>query len=302
MKIRKILYPTDFTDANRPILELAGSLARVYGAELLVAHVHEPALPPSTIAGATVAASQSQIDNDMRQLEQIHPADTTLSYDHRMISGSPPEAIITLASDEDVDLIMMGTHGRRALSRLLIGSVAEEVVRRAPCPVMTVKLGEANAGKIEVKRILFPTDLSERSNAAIEIASAFAHDFGAELLLLHVNSIPLSFSETTPSAANLMPSMKELEQQLDRVSPPQREVKCARHVLTGDPAATIENFAKQHDVDLIVMTTHGHTGLLRVAFGSIAEAIVRRSPCAVLTIRLDIINEDQADNEESATR
>ncbi|GAF96991.1 unnamed protein product [marine sediment metagenome] len=139
MNARAILFATDFSNSSQAALEYASSLARDSSARLLIAHVEEPApaygagefaLPPPSVEAKRELA---------RMLAEVVPTYGDVRYTHRLLLGDPASEIINLAADEDVDVIVMGTHGRTGLVRLLMGSVAETVVRRAGCPVLTIK-------------------------------------------------------------------------------------------------------------------------------------------------------------------
>jgi universal stress protein A len=138
MTTRKILFPTDFSTAGQAALEMATSLARDRGTKLLIAHVEEP---PMAYGGGELYYGIDQPDRQElnRMLAEVVPTDAAVGYEHRLLIGSPAGAIVHLAEEENVDLIVMPTHGRTGLVRLLMGSVAEEVVRRATCPVLTIK-------------------------------------------------------------------------------------------------------------------------------------------------------------------
>jgi nucleotide-binding universal stress UspA family protein len=138
MTTGKILYPTDFSTTGRPALEMATSLARDRQAKLLIVHVEEP---PMAYGGGEFYYGALEPDHVEleRMLKEVVPADSAVPVEHRLIVGSPAESIVYLAEKENVDLIVMPTHGRTGLARLLMGSVAEEVVRKAKCPVLTVK-------------------------------------------------------------------------------------------------------------------------------------------------------------------
>ena len=138
MSAAKILYPTDFSTTGRPALEMATSLARDRKAKLLIMHVEEP---PMAYGGGEFYYGQLEPDHVEleRMLKEVLPTDAAVSFEHRLVVGSPAASIVYLAEKEDVDLIVMPTHGRTGLTRLLMGSVAEEVVRKARCPVLTVK-------------------------------------------------------------------------------------------------------------------------------------------------------------------
>jgi universal stress protein A len=135
---KKILFPTDFSHTGDAALELATSLARQRGATLMIVHVEEP--PAAYGGGEMYYGMPDPATEDLeKMLSEIVPTDPQVPHEHRLITGDPAIAIARLAEQEDAELIVMGTHGRTGLLRLLMGSVAEAVVRRAPCPVLTLK-------------------------------------------------------------------------------------------------------------------------------------------------------------------
>jgi universal stress protein A len=119
-------------------LEMAASLARDRGASLVIVHVEEP---PMAYGGGEFYYGIEEPNRDelKRMLSEVIPSDPTIKYEHRLMIGSPATAIVEMARRENVDLIVMATHGRTGLTRMLMGSVAEEIVRRAECPVLVVK-------------------------------------------------------------------------------------------------------------------------------------------------------------------
>jgi nucleotide-binding universal stress UspA family protein len=138
MNVHKILYPTDFSTPGQAALEMATSLARDRGAKLLIVHVEEP---PAAYGGGELYYGIDEPNRDelKRMLSEVVPTDPSVGYEHRLLIGSPASGIIHLAEREGVDMIVMPTHGRTGIGRLLMGSVAEEVVRKAKCPVLTIK-------------------------------------------------------------------------------------------------------------------------------------------------------------------
>jgi universal stress protein A len=138
MPDKTILFPTDFSSASDAVLDYAASLAKSLGARLLIVHVEEP---PLAYGGGELYYGTPDPDRNaiVGMLEQIKPSDGDLPFEHRLLTGEPASEIVRLAEQEGVDLIVMGTHGRTGFSRLLMGSVAEAVVRRAACPVLTYK-------------------------------------------------------------------------------------------------------------------------------------------------------------------
>jgi nucleotide-binding universal stress UspA family protein len=138
LAIRRILHPTDFSERCHPAFELACALARDFGAELVVCHVSPP--PVLVVGdGAVTEIPTGSAEAMLARLKTVTTADPRVTVTHQLLRGDPAAEIVRLAGDAKIDLVVMGTHGRTGLSRLLMGSVAEQVLRKAPCPVLTVK-------------------------------------------------------------------------------------------------------------------------------------------------------------------
>ena len=138
MKMNKILFPTDFSHTGDAALGYATALAKATGASLLIVHVEEP---PMAYGGGEMYYGVTEPDYAEleRMLQQIKPSDPSVPCQRRLAPGEPARPIVEIAQEEGVDLIVLGTHGRTGLRRLLMGSIAEAVVRRATCPVLTLK-------------------------------------------------------------------------------------------------------------------------------------------------------------------
>jgi nucleotide-binding universal stress UspA family protein len=139
MNAKKILFPTDFSRSGEHALDLATALARDSGATLLIAYVDEP-LPitgESQLYPPDILPSHEQL---WQTLREVVPTDARVKCEHKLLVGKPVDQILKTAKEENVDFIVIPTHGRTGLSRVLMGSVAEAVLRRATCPVLTVKI------------------------------------------------------------------------------------------------------------------------------------------------------------------
>jgi nucleotide-binding universal stress UspA family protein len=138
LPIRIVLHPTDFSERSAYAFRLACSLARDYGARLIAVHV----APPPIInygEGVIPPAPQHQQEELLAKLESLNARDSRVHVDHRLVDGDPASEILRVAKETNSDVIFMGTHGRTGVGRLLMGSVAEQVVRKAPCAVVTVR-------------------------------------------------------------------------------------------------------------------------------------------------------------------
>lgn len=138
MNAKKIVFPTDFSTLANAALEQATALARDTGATLIIVHVQEP--PAAYGGGEMYYGIPEPDDTELRKmLAAVTPTDPSVPYEHRMVLGDPADEVVRLAETERADMIVLATHGRTGLMRLLMGSVAEAIVRRAKCPVFTLK-------------------------------------------------------------------------------------------------------------------------------------------------------------------
>lgn len=135
---KTIVFPTDFSTASDAALEHAATLAKSMGATLLIVHVEEP---PLAYGGGELYYGIPEPDSEriLKMLEDVKPKDPSVPFTHRLSMGDPAGEIVRIATDEGAELIVLGTHGRTGVTRLLMGSVAEAIVRRAPCPVLVYR-------------------------------------------------------------------------------------------------------------------------------------------------------------------
>ena len=148
MRFHKILVPIDFSDHSLEALRMASIFAAETGAKLLMVHVWQPAPPLADgIAWGEVYAEQG--DEAKRELNDIEPYRLDVECERIVLVGDAASEIVRVAEEQRVDMIVIGTHGRTGLTRLVLGSVAEHVMRRATCPVLTCKLVVAEKGHAE---------------------------------------------------------------------------------------------------------------------------------------------------------
>lgn len=299
LQVSRILYPTDFSDCAGQALPHARHLAEIYAAELHILHalvLHEA--DPGNAAHRL--PDMEQLYQALEQhaearLEATKDAQASAagfrvkSAQRRAISAA--SAVLDYAEEAEIDVIVMGTHGRRGLRRLLLGSVAEEVIRLAPCPVLTVP-ERAEGGPVDApKRIVVPIDFSEHSKLALAYAGELSALYEAELLLLHVVD-ELVYPDFYPYALPSTPSMTEdlLEQSRQRLNHLleglSRQIAPATvHVRAGRAAPTINDFASEHQAGLIIIASHGLTGLSHMLLGSVTTQVVRGATCPVFTVK-----------------
>ena len=139
MATQTIIYPVDFSTSSEVGLRYATSLARDIGAKLVIVHVDDSPLAYGGGESASSVAGPLGHPELAKLLAAVVPADPAVEYEHRLVVGDPAREIVSMGKEIEADMIVMSTHGRTGLTRLLMGSVAEVVVRRASCPVLTVK-------------------------------------------------------------------------------------------------------------------------------------------------------------------
>lgn len=138
MNIKRILFPTDFSHTGDAAMAFATSLAKDTGGRMIVVHVQEA---PLAYGGGEMyyGIPEPSTDELMAMLNKVKPTDPSVPVEYRLVTGDPSDAVVRLAEDDAVDLIVLGSHGRTGLTRLLMGSVAEAIVRKAHCPVLVYK-------------------------------------------------------------------------------------------------------------------------------------------------------------------
>jgi nucleotide-binding universal stress UspA family protein len=298
MQIKNILFPTDFSLCANQALVHALYLTRKYHANLHM--VHTIVLPEndSSIEAYNFTKmeeirtwAKENAKNQMTSDLKKYKVDDLVIKQLQCHSTSAAPTILEYASEKDIDVIVMGTHGRRGLEHLLLGSVAEKVVRLAPCPVLTIHEQKENLPIETIERILVPIDFSDYSLKALKYATELAVSYAARLQVLHiVEEIvqPSFYLSSTIPMFDLIPEIKEkskeaMERVLDESKGP--KVTTDIHVIEGHAARDIIKFAANHDSDLIVISTHGLTGIEHLLFGSVAEKVVRMAPCPVFTVK-----------------
>ena len=302
--IKKLLVPVDLTETSELVLDQAAALAGKAQASIDVLYGFEvPDVVPvglrtsETTFGAQSLTALVEKEAQRRLAEFVTRASergVVIAHTFTEI-GSPARTILETARTGHHDLIVMGTHGRTGLSHMVLGSVAEKVVRQAQCPVLTLR--GTNPHVALPTSILVPVDYSSSSAAALAYAVDLAALLGAKLDVVHVWDRPSFVSEqvqvhgpgdTRRTLGELIREGAEREMReflsagaLERSA---TAVDLSSRLLSGDPAsALMAELALGHH-DLVVTGTRGRTGLQHLLLGSVAEKLVRLSPVPVLTV------------------
>jgi nucleotide-binding universal stress UspA family protein len=269
IRVEKILVATDFSEASRAMLPYVREVAAHYGAEVTIAHIAGASFTPSEEAKLIQAAQG-------RMREFLAKVPEAAGYRQVVKTGEAADAVASNCSESGIDLLVLGTNGRRGIKRFMLGSVAEEIFRTATCPVLTVgPKARGRAPAIPLRRILFATDLTPVSLAALPWTMRLAAEHGAVLTLLHVGD-----------ARELALAEPRLEDLADQGRA--QNVKIDVRLASGAAAEEILEAASEIDPDLIVLGVRGGGAYRRAAThapGPVAYNVLAQAECPVLTIR-----------------
>ncbi len=297
MRPKNILLATDFSKFADSALDEALFWAHQFSAQLHLLHVvvlfgDSPAHDAAELSATYERLSAEASDRLRGSVAERGTQGLTIIEGQRRDFTAAP-AILRYARENEVDLIVVGSHGRRGWRRFLLGSVAEEVMRSAECPVLVVH-GQEAVEERSLDRILVPFDFSSDAIQSLETAKELASQFGSHIDLVHVMASPITTGGTAipvPGLPLSSPAYVDLRAQTEELLRSRvEEAETARlhiepHLLTGHPANTIVDLARKLSTDLILIASHGLSGLQRALLGSVSERVARSAGCSVLVLR-----------------
>lgn len=284
----RILFPTDGSGGADQALEHVLDIASAHGTTVHLLNVADTTRDSLTrVQGEIIDVLEQEGENlleDVAERARERGVETVST----VLQGEPYRTIVQYADEYDIDLIVMPTHGRSGLQRLLLGSTTERVVRRAEVPVLTIRPDAADAVRYPYRGVAVPTDGSEGASEALSVGADVATDAEAALYVLSVityQSLGIDVRSDIQSAM--------LEESAEEIVEEATAAAERAGVETVDGAVeygssvhkAILEFLEQRDIDLVVVGTHGRTGFDRFLLGSVAEALLRTSPVPVLTVR-----------------
>jgi len=301
LSIQNIVVPIDFSEISPQAIQIAKRLARRFAASMRLAHVRKcnyaadfVAPAPPIVPFSFMPYEQNGEQTALTELKKVASECGVSSAKCHVLSGAPPfDEICRLTQIVPADLVVMPTHGRTGLKHFFLGSTAERIVQHSSCPVLVTRENRAqskNGSRFTIKTVLVPVDFSSCSREGLRYAIAFANEFGAKLILLHATYLGYIYSSEGTAIYDIPGLQKAARKNAERKM---REfirsvnfgaVKFETAFTEGSPALDICTFAKDHDLDLIITSTHGFTGLKHVLIGSMAEQVVRHAPCSVLVV------------------
>jgi nucleotide-binding universal stress UspA family protein len=279
-----ILLPFDGSDGATAVLEHANDIARWADATVHVLFVAD------TTRDSVTVVEHQVVDALEREGEAIvtratDALDASVRRDTDIVQGNPAPTIVEYAEQYGHDLIVMPTRGRTGVSRYLVGSVTEKVVRLSSVPVLTARLQPDERLAFPYENVLVPTDGSPGATAAVEHGCALADALGATVHGLSVvddTTLGWDVRSATASEDSERAATDAVEALVATADA--RGVECVRHVAHGPPVETIRECIDANDIDAVVMGTTGRRGADRILLGSVAEKTVRTAPVPVVTV------------------
>jgi nucleotide-binding universal stress UspA family protein len=276
---KNILFLTDFSEASEAALAYATGFARHFGAEVYPAHACNPIILTETAAPDVLDEVE---ENSRQRLNQLAKK-WSLTGTPLFVRGSVETAVPAWINEHGIDLIVMGTRGRKGLKHFLLGSVAEAIFRSATCPVLTVgpHVTIRPYREFKAEKILFPTDLGSHAEFAAQYALSVAKENNAQITFMHVVSLDEAFQRDRTELVN--ESFKKLE----KLVPPEIKETCTPElkVEVGDPAKELLGFAEMERPDLIVLGLPAGKKFNGTFRTGVTYNIVASAPCPVLTVR-----------------
>lgn len=299
--VKNVLFATDFSEASEAALPYAAAFSEYLGSQLHLTHVLpdvkflRPGAPDPAVFGPIYEDAHSNAHDKMRRLSKRMKA---LPHQLYLRHGEIPTVVSAMVQELETDLVIAGTHGRTGLGRLIMGSVAEEILRQAPCPVLTVgpnvvgasvrNLGrlqrETKLSAAEIRDVLYATDFRQQSNEAAVLAASLANAFGAKLGMLHVvedygdhlSEDPGPVEASLKKLRDLLPADLDLEHEPELLAQ------------FGVAADSILQTAAERESDLIVLGARPAGGHMKAAThlgAAVAHRIIVGANCPVLTVR-----------------
>jgi len=284
--LQNILFATDFSSSSEAALPYAVSVARAYDSQVYVAHIIRPDLFQMVPPEEAIALQQSTRRHAEEQMAGLLISGRLRDVPHRVLIGEGPLWPVTLGFIEEhqVDLVVVGTHGRTGARKMLLGSAAEEIFRLAPCPVLTVgpHVTAPPPQRARIQRLLLASDFSLQSERTAAYAISLAQEHQAHITLLHVVKDTSDLSDRNRAV------LKEFfTRRLRALVPEGAELWCEPEIRVefGDPSETILAIALQEDSDLLVLGIRRSGSFSGHLPPATAYKVVCQSRCPVLTVR-----------------
>lgn len=294
LTIKRILAPVDLSAASMQAFNYALPLAERFQADLHLVYVHENGHEFSAISMSQLLYDIAKTRTRIESAAQSSAPSVIRAENCHVLIGRAYKKVCDFASKLPADLIVLATRGQTGLARIVLGSTAERIVQFAPCPVWVARqrkqTEEAKRKEFAPRNILVPVDFSQCSIAGLKYAALFARAFDARLLLFHALFPPNPMLVDRMSANVLLDldATRRMNAQLEMEALTQlhflRGVACDTEIRTGYAIQEICAAIERANVDLVITSTHGQTGLKHALIGSVAAQVVRYAHCSVVVV------------------
>lgn len=285
IQIKRILYATDFSEGSRAALGVVTGIARHYRSEVYAAHVCAP-LRYTMVTPETVPTmeklreyeARTKLADLLRITDALHVTAKPI-----VLRGDPLEELNRIVREKNIDLAVLSTHGRIGIKHLVMGSVAENLFRQLACPVLTIgpHLAHRFMGLVDIRTILFPTDLSEDSRAVFPYLASLAHEHSARIILLHV--LPPETAGNPDARVLAEPLRRQMMHIFDPEISPRSQAEFMIDI--GDAADRVLARSLEHHVDLIGFGIRKAGEIITHLRNSVAYKVLLKARCPVLTQR-----------------
>jgi len=287
---QKIISAIDFSTFTDTILSYSAALCKKYHATLLLVHVTIDLNAVLEHSETTLDLASLQKSNTRYARERLEDLAQKMTVKNEVFvrQGTAADEITRLALEQEADLVITNTHGRSGFKRLLIGSVTEKLMKTLHCPLLALHSPEHDAKsstdfEMHLRKILVGCDFSPDARLAVDYGLSLAQEFQAELHLAH--AVKPALSKTALQQSQELRA--RLEEKLDGMLPEACREWCAAHtaVLDGEPYIELMNYAKEQDIDIIVLGIRGHTLWEKLLVGSTTDRLIRHASLPVLAVR-----------------
>ena len=296
IQFQTIVCATDLSETAQHTVAHSIALAREFQSRLLVCHVID--LPTPSMYGEAYLAPEEHLNRNLdfarKHIDEIM-ANQTVRWEPRICVGQPADELGRIAREDEAQLMVTATHGRKGLKRLLVGSVTEKVRRSLNCPLLVIRGGATDAASppdrsLHFRRILVGCDFSPDADLAFRHALSLAQEFQSELHLVHVIEMPTYTELLRPvlehrrSATTTIKGF--IQEKIDALIPEDARHWCraSTTLREGQPYTQLLQYAEQNEIDLIVLGSRGHGVFGTMLIGSTTDRIIRNAGCAVLSV------------------
>ncbi|MCS7012811.1 MAG: universal stress protein [Chloroherpetonaceae bacterium] len=278
--VRNILCPVDFSPQSQAVVEHATKVAEIFNSKITILNVVDDLAPeyaPYRKSSSDISMLRRTLEQDSQNRMKMHIQPrlrTAQSVAMLTAFGKPTEMITRIGKEQHAGLIMMATRSMGITNQFILGSTTYRIIRTAPCPLMVFSRPEQ---KFRPIRLLFPTDFSELSQQALPYLFKFAKEYDSDVHLVHFRQVQSTLTRDPKLEMDALKRTATLNGL--------KRLFVNDHIEGITPGGAILKYAKEHAIDLIILSAHGASGFKQFFLGTTAVEVSSRSECPVLVVR-----------------